>query len=147
MDVGQEIARQVEKLPPDMQEQVLRFVASLSASAPVGEKGARLRQFSSSLDSVSAQQMSQAIEEECEQVDAGEWQVLAGYQPTNGSARPSSMVAAAMRSRSIRSNGWEFKGKRRQKTTSQGAEQKAYTESVSMVLAPTRLDRKSMPSR
>jgi hypothetical protein len=73
MDVGQEIARQVEKLPPDMEEQVLRFVASLSASAPVGEKGARLRQFSSSLDSVSAQQMSQAIEEECEQVDAGEW--------------------------------------------------------------------------
>jgi hypothetical protein len=39
----------------------------------VGEKGARLRQFSSSLDSVSARQMSQAIEEECEQVDAGEW--------------------------------------------------------------------------
>jgi hypothetical protein len=56
-----------------MQEQVSRFAASLSASAPVGEKGARLRQFSSSLDSVSARQMSQAIEEECEQVDAGEW--------------------------------------------------------------------------
>jgi hypothetical protein len=73
MNVGQEIAKQVEKLPPDMQEQVLRFVASLSTSAPAGEKGARLRQFSSSLDSVSARQMSQAIEEECEQVDAGEW--------------------------------------------------------------------------
>jgi hypothetical protein len=73
MDFRQEIAKQVEKLPPDMQEQVFRFVASLSAPAPVGEKGARLRQFSSSLDSVSARQMSQAIEEECEQVDAGEW--------------------------------------------------------------------------
>ena len=36
-------------------------------------KGARLRQFSSSLDSVSARQMSQAIEGACEQVDAGEW--------------------------------------------------------------------------
>jgi hypothetical protein len=73
MDFRQEIAKQVEKLPPEMQEQVLRFAASLSASALVGEKGARLRQFSSSLDSVSARQMSQAIEEECEQVDAGEW--------------------------------------------------------------------------
>ena len=73
MDVRQEIAAQVEKLPTDMQEQVLRFVASLSTSAPAGEKGARLRQFSSSLDSVSARQMIQAIEEECEQVDAGEW--------------------------------------------------------------------------
>jgi hypothetical protein len=73
MDFRQEIAKQVEKLPPDMQEQVFRFAASLSASAPVGEKGARLRQFSSSLDSVSARQMSQAIEGACEQVDAGEW--------------------------------------------------------------------------
>ena len=54
-----------------MQEQVLQFVASLSASAPVGEKGTRLRRFSPSLDSVSARQMIQAIEEECEQVDAG----------------------------------------------------------------------------
>jgi hypothetical protein len=73
MDVRQEIAKQVEKLPPDMQEQVLRFVSSLSVPAPVGENGARLRQFSSSLDSVSARQMIQAIDEECEQVDFGQW--------------------------------------------------------------------------
>jgi hypothetical protein len=72
MDVRQEIARQVEKLPPDMQEQVLRFVASLSPSAP-GENGARLRQFASSLDSVSARQMMLAIDEECERVDAPGW--------------------------------------------------------------------------
>jgi hypothetical protein len=57
-----------------MQEQVLRFVASLAGSAALtGERGACLRQFSSSLDTVSAQQMIQAIEEECEQVDAGQW--------------------------------------------------------------------------
>ena len=78
MDVRQEIAKQVERLPQDQQEQVLRFVASLSASSPprsspVGESGASLRQFSSSIDSVSAGQMIQAIEEECERVDAGEW--------------------------------------------------------------------------
>ena len=73
MDFRQEIAKQVEKLPPDMQEQVLRFVSSLSVPAPVGENGARLRQFSSSLDSVSARQMIQAIDEECEQVDFGQW--------------------------------------------------------------------------
>jgi hypothetical protein len=48
-----------------MQEQVLRFATSLSASAPVGEHGARLRQFSSSLDPVSARQMMRAIDEEC----------------------------------------------------------------------------------
>jgi hypothetical protein len=73
MDVIREIASQVEKLPSDMQEQVLRFVVSLSTSMPAGENGAHLRQFSSSLDSVSAQQMRQAINEECERVDASEW--------------------------------------------------------------------------
>ena len=73
MDVRQEIARQVEKLPPEAQEQVFRFVASLAARAPAGEKGANLRQFASSIDSVSAGQMTQAIEEECERIDAGEW--------------------------------------------------------------------------
>jgi hypothetical protein len=73
MDVRAEIVKQVEKLPPAMQEQVLRFVASLTASAPTGESGATLRQFSSSLDAESARQMMQAIEEECEKVDASEW--------------------------------------------------------------------------
>src|ERR1039458_2293797 len=77
MDVRQEIAKQVEKLPPETQEQVLRFVASLAARAPAGEKGANLRQFASSIDSVSAGQMIQAIEEECERIDAGELVVRA----------------------------------------------------------------------
>lgn len=73
MDVRREIAKQVETLPPEMQEAVLRFVTSLSAAAPVGEDGARLRQFSASLDPVSARQMTRAIDEECERIDAGEW--------------------------------------------------------------------------
>jgi hypothetical protein len=66
-------AKKVEKLSPDMQEQVLRFVTSLSVSALTGENGAALRQFSSSLDSLSARQMIQAIDEECERVDATDW--------------------------------------------------------------------------
>ncbi len=73
MNVSQEIARKIDNLPPDLQAQVLRFISSLSTSAPVGEHGATLRQFSSSLDSLSAQQMIQAIEEECERVEAGDW--------------------------------------------------------------------------
>jgi hypothetical protein len=88
MDVGREIAIQVEKLSPDLQEQVLRFIASLRASYPAGESGTNLRRFSSSLDSVSARQMIQAIEEECERVDAAEWQIPVGhehhYRPAGG---------------------------------------------------------------
>jgi len=49
MDVRHEIEKRVEALPPEMQEQVLRFVTSLAGSAPRGEPGVALRQFSSSL--------------------------------------------------------------------------------------------------
>jgi hypothetical protein len=73
MSVRDEIVARVDKLPPEMQNQVLRFVASLAAPAPKGERGADLRLFSGSLDSVSARELTQVIEEDCEQVDAGEW--------------------------------------------------------------------------
>jgi len=73
MDVLQEIARQVGKLPAEQQEKVLRFVSSLSAPALVGENGANLRQFSAYLDPASAKQMTEAIEEECERIDPREW--------------------------------------------------------------------------
>jgi hypothetical protein len=75
MNLPDEIAKHVEKLPPAMQEQVLTYVASLasSRSEPVGENGSLLRQFASSLDPASAREMSQAIEEECERVDASQW--------------------------------------------------------------------------
>jgi len=56
-----------------MQEQVLRFVSSLGASALRGESGASLRQFWSSLDAASAHERMEAIEQECEQVDASQW--------------------------------------------------------------------------
>ena len=68
MDVKEEIVERVDKLPPELREQVLRFVASLAASPAKGERG-----FSGFLDPVSAQQMMQVIEEECERVDASEW--------------------------------------------------------------------------
>ena len=73
MDVREELVARVEKLPPEMQEQVLRFVASLAAPGPTGESGTALRHFSGSLDAVSAQEIAQAIEEHCERVDVGEW--------------------------------------------------------------------------
>ena len=73
MDVRQEIAKRVDTLPADLQERAHQFVASLSALRPVGENGSALRQFSSSLDPLSARQMIQAIEEECERVDASQW--------------------------------------------------------------------------
>jgi hypothetical protein len=52
---------------------VLRFVVSLTGAVPIGEKGADLLQFSGSLDSTSAREMTEAIERECEQVDTSQW--------------------------------------------------------------------------
>ena len=73
MDLRQEIVRKIDSLPPDLQSHVLGFVSSLSASAPLGEKGSALCRFSESLDATSALEMTQAIEEECERVEAGKW--------------------------------------------------------------------------
>ena len=65
MDVRDEIVAQVDKLPPETQERVLRFVASLAVPAPKGESGSVFRSFSGSLDAVSAREMIRAIEDEC----------------------------------------------------------------------------------
>jgi hypothetical protein len=73
MELRNEIVARIDKLPPEMQEQVLRFITSLTPSTAVGERGAMLRSFSGSLDDVSAQEMTRVIERECERVDAGEW--------------------------------------------------------------------------
>lgn len=72
MDLGQEIAKKVNRLPPDLQERVLGFVTSISPSPQAGESGSALRRFAASLDSVSAQEMMQAIEDDCEHI-SGDW--------------------------------------------------------------------------
>ena len=73
MQVRDEIVARVDSLPPEMQERVLQFVNSLHTPTPKGEPGFALHAFAGSLDSVSAEEMMQAIEEECERVDEGEW--------------------------------------------------------------------------
>ncbi len=71
MDLTAEIAKKVAELPSELQEQVLRFATSLSRTR-VGEKGSTLLPFASSLDPVSAQEMAQAIGEECERIETAE---------------------------------------------------------------------------
>lgn len=73
MDISQELTKRIAALPHDQQQLVLRFVASLSANAAAGEKGSALREFAHSIDSISAHEMTQAIEEGCERVDPSEW--------------------------------------------------------------------------
>jgi hypothetical protein len=72
MDVRDEIVARIDKLPPEMRERVLEFVAALAAPAN-GESGAALRHFLGSIHPVSALEMIRAIEDECERVDASQW--------------------------------------------------------------------------
>lgn len=73
MNVQSEINEHVSKLSPHLQERVLLFVCSLEPSARQGESGSALARFAGSLDGLSAGEMTQAIEEECERVDVGQW--------------------------------------------------------------------------
>ena len=72
-DLQQEITKQVELLPPVMQEQVLQFVISLTHPKPRGVRGEDLMVFAGSLDPDSAREMREAIEKECERIDADQW--------------------------------------------------------------------------
>jgi hypothetical protein len=73
MNVKSQIVSQLESLSPELQEQVLQYVNSLTCSSRTGERGADLRQFAGSLDSVSANEIKRAIDNECERIDATGW--------------------------------------------------------------------------
>ena len=73
MDIKAKILARVDELPPEMQEQVLRFADSLARPLPMKQQGSTLRSFAGSLDAGSAREMARAIEEECECVDASQW--------------------------------------------------------------------------
>jgi len=73
VDIKSEITAKVGELPPEMQQQVLRFVDSLVVRTPKGVAGSSLLSFAGSLDHTSAEEMTLAIEEACEHIDAGGW--------------------------------------------------------------------------
>ena len=67
--IKQEIVKQLDYLPPEMQRRVLDFTRALASSLPKGVPGKELLRFSGFLSSEDAQAMIQAIESGCEQVD------------------------------------------------------------------------------
>ena len=73
MNLQQEIAEHVKKLPLSKQEEVLRFVSELRGQALIGEKGSALAAFAGRLDPVSAKQMQEAIDKDCGQIDLDQW--------------------------------------------------------------------------
>lgn len=68
-----EIFEQVKVLPDDMQYQVLTFVRTLKSLARQGVPGKALLEFSGSIPTQDIDEIRQAIESGCEQVDLDEW--------------------------------------------------------------------------
>ena len=70
MDPKQEILRRLDSLPVDLQNKLLEFMSG-NRTAPAGAGGEHCAAFAGTLDSASAQEMIDAIEAECERIDAG----------------------------------------------------------------------------
>ena len=68
-----EILDQLDKLGVEQQQQVLRFARTLVATQPKGTPGRELLRFAGAIERDDLQQIAQAIEEGCEQVNLDEW--------------------------------------------------------------------------
>ena len=73
MKFSEEITARIDKLPPHVQRDVLRYVAFLDGALPKGEPRLVLRPFAGTLDAGSACELSDAIEEDCERADGSGW--------------------------------------------------------------------------
>ena len=70
----QEIVEQLEKLTLGQQRQVLDFALELSGESPKGISGKELLEFATGLfPPEDLEEIKQAIEEDCGQVDESEW--------------------------------------------------------------------------
>ncbi len=68
-----EILDQLDKLGVEQQQQVLRFARALETTRPEGVSGKELLRFAGAIEHDDLQQIAQAIEEGCEQVNLDEW--------------------------------------------------------------------------
>jgi hypothetical protein len=71
--IKHEIDSQLDRLPEAMQRRVLVFVHSLVDATPHGSAGSELTRFAGQIPATDLQVMADAIEEDCEKVDQGDW--------------------------------------------------------------------------
>ncbi|MFQ5854861.1 MAG: hypothetical protein ACE5LU_04355 [Anaerolineae bacterium] len=71
--ITQQIIRQVDQLPLELQRRILDFAQALALSLPKGTPGKQLLRFAGIIEPDDIEAMSQAIEAGCEKVDANEW--------------------------------------------------------------------------
>ena len=68
-----ELLKQFNRLPIDRQRQVVQFARALERITHSGVPGSALISFAGSISPSDLHVISQAVEEDCERVDAHEW--------------------------------------------------------------------------
>ena len=71
--ITEKVVEQLRTLPKELQWRVLEFARALATSVPRGVLGQQLLRFAGTIPLDDLQVMRQAIEQECDQVDANEW--------------------------------------------------------------------------
>ena len=72
-EIRQELIRQMDQLPMDLQLHLLDYIRKLSGHGLQGSSGKDLLAFSGTFTSAEAKRLAQAIQEGCQQVDLNEW--------------------------------------------------------------------------
>lgn len=73
LSIQQEITKQLDRMPLELQRRVLDFAEALAQPRPKGQPGSELLRFAGFLDADSAREIREAVEAECERVDLNEW--------------------------------------------------------------------------
>ena len=68
-----ELREQLNTLSADQQRRVLEFAQSLAAAPPKGTPGQELLRFAGTIEADDLALIAQAIEDDCERIDHGEW--------------------------------------------------------------------------
>jgi len=68
-----ELQRQLERLGPEQQREVIEFVQALAANHPKGVSGRELVRFAGTISRADLDIMTAEIEDACEQVNPNEW--------------------------------------------------------------------------
>ena len=73
MLLRKQILHQIDQLNPDQQRRVLDFMRHLDGARPHGVDGRTLLKFAGSIEADDLREMTAAIEEGCERVEADAW--------------------------------------------------------------------------
>jgi ribosomal 30S subunit maturation factor RimM len=71
--ITEELIKQLDLLPLELQKKVLDFAKALTINAHKGTSGREILSFAGVMDRESVKEITEAVRLDCEQVDTNEW--------------------------------------------------------------------------